>query len=208
MSQKVEMHREMAWPFSDARFPEGLGAVVMKSVLSGERPVLQVLHNPDNGWGFADGVDDPNTPGGAVAAHISHITRLDPTLAETAKLPPGTLANRLEVGGEWHIRSFTWEEEPTLPDSQDNSLEGANGTAANFENLSPGVRVVHNALELAMEPELWTVDLRDGSQITVLTHGYSVEGNEGVFSLLFKGEPPFELDTLRIPLALMHENYS
>lgn len=59
-----------------------------------------------------------------------------------------------------------------------------------------------------MEPELWTVDLRDGSQITVLTHGYSVEGNEVVFSLLFKGKPPFELDTLRIPLALMPENYS
>ncbi len=70
------------------------------------------------------------------------------------------------------------------------------------------VRVVHNALELAMEPELWTVDLRDGSQITVLTHGYSVEGTEVVFSLLFKGKPHFQLDTLRIPLALMPEDYS
>lgn len=125
--------------------------MVMKSVLSGERPVLQVLHDPDNGWGFADGVDDPNTPGGAVAAHISHVTRLDPTLAEMAKLPPGTLADRLEVGGEWHVRSFAWEEESTMPDFQDNNLEGANGTA-NFENLSPGVRVVRNALELAMNP--------------------------------------------------------
>ncbi|MEI2277451.1 hypothetical protein OHC50_08250 [Paenarthrobacter ilicis] len=111
MSQNAEMHREMPWPFPDDRFPEGLGAAVMKSVLSGERTVLQVLHDPDNGWGFADGVDDPNTPDGAVAAHITHVIRLDRTLAEMAKLPPGTLADRSEVGGEWHIRSFAWEEE-------------------------------------------------------------------------------------------------
>lgn len=124
MSQNVEMHREMPRPFPNERFPEGLGAVVMKSVLSGERPVLQVLHDPENGWGFADGVDDPNTPGGAVAAHITHLTRLDPTLAEMAKLPPGALADRLEVGGEWHIRSFAWDEEPGIPDSQVHSLEG------------------------------------------------------------------------------------
>ena len=208
MSQNAEMHREMPWPFPDDRFPEGLGAVVMKSVLSGERPVLQVLHDPDNGWGFADGVDDPNTPGGAVAAHVTHLTRLDPTLAEMAKLPPGTLADRFEVGGEWHIRSFAWEEESTTPDSQKHSPEGAAGTGARFEHLSPGVRVIHTALELAMEPELWTVDLRDGSQITVLTHGYSVEGSEVVFSLLFKGKPHFQLDTLRIPLALMPDDYS
>lgn len=92
--------------------------------------------------------------------------------------------------------------------SQENSLEGASGIRVKFEDLSSSVRVVRNALELAMEPELWAVDLRNGSQITVLTHGYSVEGNEVVFSLLFKGEPPFELDTLRIPLALMPEDYS
>lgn len=208
MSHNVEMHREMPWPFPDDRFPEGLGAVVMKSVLSGERPVLQVLHDPDNGWGFADGVDDPNTPGGAVAAHINHLTRLDPTLAEMAKLPPGALADRLEVGGEWHIRSFAWDEEPGIPDSQVRSLEGANGTGANFEYLSPGVRVVHDALELAMEPELWIVDLRDGSQLTVMAHSRTVDGDEVVFSLLFNGRPNVLVESLRIPLALMPENYS
>lgn len=202
MSQNAEMHREMPWPFPGDRFPEGLGAVVMKSVFSGERPVLQVLHDPDNGWGFADGVDDPNTPDGAIAAHITHVTRLDPTLAEMAKLPPGTLADRLEVGGEWHIRSFAWEEESTTPGSQENSLE------VKLEELAPGVRVVHNALELAMEPELWTVDLRDGSQLTVLAHSRSVQGHEVVFSLLFSGKPNLLVESLRIPLALMPEDYS
>jgi len=77
-----------------------------------------------------------------------------------------------------------------------------------IEDLGPNVRIVRGALEIAMDPELWTLDLRDGSQITVLTHGYSVEGDEVVFSLLFKGKPPFEVDTLRIPLALMPEGYS
>lgn len=111
MTQSPEMFRDMPWPFYNHQFPESLGAVVMKTVLSGERPALQVLHDPDNGWNIADGVDDPNTPGGCVAAHISHVVSLDPTLAPLAAMPPGTIADRFEVGGDWHFRDFEWETE-------------------------------------------------------------------------------------------------
>ncbi|WP_120520497.1 hypothetical protein [Arthrobacter celericrescens] len=111
MTHSAEMYREMPWPFPNNQFPDGLGAVVMRTVLSGERPALQVLHDPDNGWAIADGVDDPNVPGGCVATHISHVVKLDPTLAALAAMPPGTLADRLETGAEWQFSDFKWEDE-------------------------------------------------------------------------------------------------
>lgn len=50
-----------------------------------------------------------------------------------------------------------------------------------------------------MEPELWTVDLRDGSQLTVLAHSRAVDGDEVVFSLLFSGRPNLLVESLRSP---------
>lgn len=77
-----------------------------------------------------------------------------------------------------------------------------------FDELAPGIRVVRDALELAMEPELWTFNLRDGSQLTVLAHSRTIDGSEVVFSLLFRGKPNLLVESLRIPLALMREDYS
>jgi hypothetical protein len=77
-----------------------------------------------------------------------------------------------------------------------------------YEDRSPGVRVVRGVGELATDPELWTVDLRDGRQITVMAHGYHVEPGEVVFSVLFGGRPPVEVDTLRLPLDLLPEGFS
>ncbi len=77
-----------------------------------------------------------------------------------------------------------------------------------YEELAPGVRLVRGATELASDPELWTIDLRDGNQVTVIAHGYSVEGGEAVFSLLFRGTPHFAVESLRIPLELMPEGFS
>lgn len=69
------------------------------------------------------------------------------------------------------------------------------------------MKVIHGARELAMEPELWVVGLRDGSSIEVLTHGYSIEGEDCVFSLLFRGTPHFEVTSLRVPLALLPRDF-
>jgi hypothetical protein len=38
------------------------------------------------------------------------------------------------------------------------------------------VKPVTAAIELEVEPEIWTIRLRVGSVIEVLTHGYSIEG--------------------------------
>ncbi|GAB4064974.1 hypothetical protein GCM10028777_13090 [Angustibacter speluncae] len=69
------------------------------------------------------------------------------------------------------------------------------------------MEVIHGALELAIAPEIWTVELRDGRSIEVLTHGYSIEGDDCVFSLLFRGEPNFEVTSLRLPLALLPADF-
>ncbi|WP_416417187.1 hypothetical protein [Paenarthrobacter aromaticivorans] len=76
-----------------------------------------------------------------------------------------------------------------------------------IEEWPSGTRVVRDALRLAMDPELWTLDLRDGSQMTVLAHAYCIENDEVVFSLLFEGEPNFEVETLRVPLGLFPEGF-
>lgn len=67
---------------------------------------------------------------------------------------------------------------------------------------------LEEALELAMPAEQWEIELRDGKHLSVLCHAYSVEGEEVVFSLLFRGAPNFEVDTLTIPLTLLPEGFS
>ena len=55
-----EVFRYLAFPFPGDKFPPNLGAVVAGSVLSGERPALEVVHAPDGSWAVGDGVSDPN----------------------------------------------------------------------------------------------------------------------------------------------------
>ncbi len=67
---------------------------------------------------------------------------------------------------------------------------------------------LEEALELAMPAERWEIQLRDGKQLVVLTHAYSVEGDEVVFSLLFKGSPHHEVEVLRMPRSLFPADFS
>lgn len=64
-----------------------------------------------------------------------------------------------------------------------------------------------DATSLAVEAAQWTVQLRDGSRLQVLAHAWAVDGDDCVFSLLFKGEPHFEVESLRLPLALLAEDF-
>ena len=45
------------------------------------------------------------------------------------------------------------------------------------EELAPGVQLMRGATELALDPELWTIKLRDGSELTVLAHGQLGKGS-------------------------------
>lgn len=62
---------------------------------------------------------------------------------------------------------------------------------------------VPNARELAMEPDLWAVYLREGSGIEVLAHGHKIDGADCLFALLSREAPNFDVTSLRIPLALL-----
>lgn len=66
---------------------------------------------------------------------------------------------------------------------------------------------LENALVLALPPELWEVDLRGGGVLTVIAHSRSVDGSDAVFSLLFDGNPAILVESLRIPLLLLPEDY-
>jgi hypothetical protein len=103
------MSRFVEWPFADGQFPRRLGAVVMRSVLQGDRPALQVVHFPDGGWAVADGVSDPNAEGATTVAHIWHILERDRTVLELASLPPGHVADREAVGSPWVASRFEYE---------------------------------------------------------------------------------------------------
>lgn len=62
---------------------------------------------------------------------------------------------------------------------------------------------LEDATELAAPPERWYVDLTTGDSLEILTHGYSIEGDRYVFSLLFRGEPNYEVTVLSIPGSLV-----
>lgn len=67
--------------------------------------------------------------------------------------------------------------------------------------------VVPGATCLALEADAWIVQLRDGSEIEVLAHGYSIEDDHCVFSLLFEGNPNFEVTSLRMPMSLLPDGF-
>ena len=105
-----EVHRVVAWPFEDGRFPSHLGAVVMRTVLIGERPALLVTHFPEGDWGVADGVGDPNEPEACVISHIRHVVDGDASLEELASMAPGMVAERSAAGEPWVVSAFSWPE--------------------------------------------------------------------------------------------------
>lgn len=65
------------------------------------------------------------------------------------------------------------------------------------------MQVYDEARTLAIAPERWFVELTTGATLEVLTHGYHIEDGRYVFSLLFKGEPNFEVTVLSIPADLV-----
>ena len=101
--------REYPWPFEDEQFPPDLGVVAMRTVLDGDMPVLQVIHAPDDWWGFADGVNSPNGDA-SQGVHIAHVLDRDPALSELATLPPGFQADRDDDSSPWVISAFSYGE--------------------------------------------------------------------------------------------------
>lgn len=85
------------WPFED---PPNVAVFTTKSVVNGERPILRVTHDDDDGaWQFHTGqaVDG----GEAMIVALREIVKLDPSVASLADLPYGWIAMRDSVTSEW-----------------------------------------------------------------------------------------------------------
>jgi hypothetical protein len=101
----------MPFPFPDDQFPAELGAVVQRTVLSGERPALEVIHAPDGSWMVGDRVADPNLPGACLATHMLHVVEHNSSVAELATMPPGHRAHRDRPGQPWKVMALEeWDE--------------------------------------------------------------------------------------------------
>ena len=101
-----EIFRHLAFPFPAGKFPPNLGAVVVVSVLSGERPALVVEHAPDGSWAVGDGVSDPNKAGACSIGHMSHVVEWNSSVAQLATMPPSHIATRSGPGEAWVVHQI------------------------------------------------------------------------------------------------------
>lgn len=79
-----EMFRYLPWPFENNTFPPAPGAMVMRTVLEGPRPALQVLHDPEGGW-------------------------LSPTARETRTSPASALRHTYGTSSRQILLSHRWQ---------------------------------------------------------------------------------------------------
>lgn len=106
-----EVLRHVPFPFPDDTFPPSLGAVVQRTVISGELPALIVIHDDENDWLIGDDVTDASDPDASAICHVAHVVDLDPSVAETASLPCGYAARRTSKEEPWVIEEWYYEEE-------------------------------------------------------------------------------------------------
>lgn len=66
---------------------------------------------------------------------------------------------------------------------------------------------VPTPMQLASEPGTWEIAIKTGEKLQLAAHGYSVEVDEYVFTLLMEGEPCFEFEVLRIPVQVVDSVY-
>src|SRR4051794_31588338 len=110
MTDEREVFRHLPFPFENQRFPSNLGALVQRTVLSGEQPAREVIHAPDGSWLIGDGVNDPNPAGASVVTHINHAIQTNSSIAQLAAMTPGHIAQRSGPGDPWRIAHLeVWE---------------------------------------------------------------------------------------------------
>jgi hypothetical protein len=90
----------MTWNFAQ---PRNLAVITLARVISGERTVLYVSHDEDDGgWQFLDGAAFAETDARVVG--LGQMVDSDPTLADLADLPEGFVATRSSALDIW-VRS-------------------------------------------------------------------------------------------------------
>ncbi len=64
---------------------------------------------------------------------------------------------------------------------------------------------VYDDLVLTGALDRWELILRDGQRVTVWAHGVSERDDDYVFVALMRGEPHFELELCRVPMAIVRD---
>jgi hypothetical protein len=95
------------WPFDQG---PRVAAITSTHITKQHLPVLLVTHyEDDDSWGFQSGL--PVTTADMQIVAMEEIMKIDPSIAEAAKLLPGWSATRKEVGGEWSQYKDQWPDE-------------------------------------------------------------------------------------------------
>ena len=111
LDEHGEMFRFLPFPFEGGVFPQQLGAVIQRTVLSGAEPAREVIHAEDGSWLVGDGVNDPNEPGACIASHIWHAIERNTSMVELVEMPPGHMATRSGPGAAWIVSPSHWLDE-------------------------------------------------------------------------------------------------
>jgi hypothetical protein len=98
----VEGIRLMGQNAKDWAFDQepNVAAITTRQVLREAHPILHVVHySDDHSWAFTCGTTDD--PEDGLVVGMGEILDMDPSLAGIADLPPGWIASREKVSGEW-----------------------------------------------------------------------------------------------------------
>ena len=88
---------EQEWPFDQA---ENVAAITTRQVIDEGKPILMAIHySDDESWAFLCNTTGEESDGRVIG--MGEALKLDPTLRSIADLPPGWIAERTSVGGEW-----------------------------------------------------------------------------------------------------------
>ncbi|WP_063628147.1 tetratricopeptide repeat protein [Actinospica robiniae] len=95
-----EVERFLPWPFPDGVFPENLGVIAHRSLLTGQAEPYFVSHDADGSWQVLD-EHSPAEADAAVVSCMHCLVQAHPQLAELADLPPGFEAVRAASAQVW-----------------------------------------------------------------------------------------------------------
>ncbi|MCW1884799.1 hypothetical protein OKA04_08675 [Luteolibacter flavescens] len=85
------------WPFDQG---ENVSAITTRQVIDEKLPVLMAIHySDDHSWAFLCNTTGDHADGRVIS--MGSALTLDTTLESIADLPPGWIAERDSVGGEW-----------------------------------------------------------------------------------------------------------
>ena len=81
--------------------PKNVGVIIQRQIVKGEKPILRIYHDTDDGmWQFLCD-DEVDIKDGMMIA-LSEAFQIDNTISQVADLPLGWVAWRRSPGTIWH----------------------------------------------------------------------------------------------------------